>query len=133
MNNLSSVVNVLIIDDSPAIARTARKFLEGTEYKVFSAGTTIEGLSLVSDVSPHFILIDASMPDLDGYQFSYLIRSFRPDSGIKLILLELKSDQIDFEKFNEGKFFEKLLKPFTREELLSILEDQNERGLNSDR
>ena len=104
MKNLSSVVNVLIIDDSPAITRTARKFLEGTEYKVFSAGTTIEGLSLVSDVSPHFILIDASMPDLDGYQFSYLIRSFRSDSGIKLVLLELKSNQIDFEKFNEGIF-----------------------------
>ena len=75
---------------------------------MFSAGTTVEGLSLVSDVSPHFILIDASMPDIDGYQFAYLIRSFRSDLGIKLVLLELKSNQIDIDKFNGGNFFEKL-------------------------
>ena len=133
MKNLPSVVNVLLIDDSPAITRAVRKFLEGTEFEVFSAGTTVEGLSLVSDVSPHFILIDASMPDIDGYQFAYLIRSFRSDSGIKLVLLELKSNQIDIEKFNGGNFFEKLLKPFTREELLSILEGENDRGLNTNR
>ena len=133
MKNLPSVVNVLLIDDSPAIRRAVRKFLEGTEFEVFSAGTTVEGLSLVSDVSPRFILVDASMPEIDGYQFAYLIRSFRPDSGIKLVLLELKSNQIDIEKFNRGNFYERLLKPFTREELLSILEDENERDLNTNR
>ena len=133
MKNLPSVVNVLLIDDSPAITRAVRKFLEGTEFEVFSAGTTVEGLSLVSDVSPHFILVDASMPDIDGYQFAHLITSFRSDSGIKLILLELKSNQIDIDKFNGGNFFEKLLKPFTREELLSILEGGNDRGLKTNR
>ena len=133
MKNLPSTVNVLIIDDSPAITRAARKFLEGTEFEVFSAGTTVEGLSLVSEVSPRFILIDAAMRDIDGYQFAYLVRSFRPDSGIKLVLLELKSNQIDIERFNGGNFFEKLLKPFTREELLSILESENDRGLNTNR
>ena len=133
MKNLPSVVNVLLIDDSPAITRAVRKFLEGTEFEVFSAGTTVEGLSLVSDVSPHFILIDASMPDIDGYQFAYLIESFRSDLGVKLVLLELKSNQIDIDKFNGGNFFEKLLKPFTREELLSILEGENDRGLNTNR
>ena len=61
------------------------------------------------------------MPDLDGFQFSYLVKSFRPDFGIKIPLLELKSNPIDVEKFNRGNFFGKLLKPFTREELLSIL------------
>tara|TARA_B100001115_G_C15575115_1_gene274518 strand:- start:20 stop:391 length:372 start_codon:yes stop_codon:yes gene_type:complete len=121
MKNLPSAANVLIIDDSPAITRTARKFLEGTEFVVFSASTSIEGLSLIPDVSPNTILIDASMPDLDGYQFSDLLTNFRPDSGIKLVLLELKSHHLDIDKFNRGNFSDKLLKPFTREELLSIL------------
>ena len=133
MKTFSSDLNVLIIDDSPAIRRTARKFLEETKLKVFTVSTSFEGLSLISDVSPHFILIDAMMPDLDGYQFSYLVRTFRPDSGIKLVLLDLKSNRIDLEKFNEEKFFARLLKPFTREELLSVLVDENQTDLNSTR
>ena len=133
MKTFPSDINVLIIDDSPAIRRTARKFLEETKLQVFTASTSFEGLSLISDVSPHVILIDAMMPDLDGYQFSYLVRTFRPDSGIKLVLLDLKSSHIDLEKFNEENFFGRLLKPFTREELLSVLVDPNQIGSNNTR
>ena len=71
------------------------------------------------------------MPDLDGYQFSYLVRTFRPDSGIKLVLLDPKSNHIDLEKFNRENFFGRLLKPFTREELLSVLVDDDQTGSNS--
>ena len=133
MKTFPSDLNVLIIDDSPAIRRTARKFLEETKLNVFTVSTSFEGLSLISDVSPHFILIDATMPDLDGYQFSYLVRTFLPDSGIKLVLLDLKSNHIDLEKFNEENFFGRLLKPFTREELLSVLVDENQTGSNNTR
>ena len=133
MKTFSSDLNVLIIDDSPAIRRTAIKFLEETKLNVFTVSTSLEGLSLISDVSPHFILIDAKMPDLDGYQFSYLVRTFRPDLGIKLVILELKSNHIDLEKFNEENFFGRLLKPFTREELLSVLVDENQTGSNNTR
>ena len=71
------------------------------------------------------------MPDLDAYQFSYLVRTFRPDTGIKLVLMDLKSNHIDLEKFNKENFFERLLKPFTREELLSVLVDENQTGSNN--
>ena len=64
MKTFPSDLNVLIIDDSPAIRRTAIKFLEDTKLNVFTVSTSFEGLSLISDVSPHFILIDAMMPDL---------------------------------------------------------------------
>ena len=131
MKTFPSDLNVIIIDDSPAIRRTARKFLEETKLNVFTVGTSFEGLSLISDISPHFILIDAMMPDLDGYQFSYLVRTFRPDSGIKLVLLDPKSNHIDLEKFNRENFFGRLLKPFTREELLSVLVDDDQTGSNS--
>ena len=133
MKIFPSDLNVLIIDDSPAIRRTAIKFLEDTKLNVFTVSTSFEGLSMISDVSPHFILIDAMMPDLDAYQFSYLVRTFRPDSGIKLVLMDLKSNHIDLEKFNEENFFERLLKPFTREELLSVLVDENQTGSNNTR
>ena len=126
MNNVPSDLNVLIIDDSPGIRRAAQKFLEETKINVFTASTSLEGLSLICDIAPRFILIDASMPELDGYQFSFLVRSFRPDLEIKLILLEMKSNHIDVEKYNAQNFFAQLLKPFTREELLSILLDDNQ-------
>ena len=128
---MKTSLNILIIDDSPAITRTARKFLEGANFNVFTASSSFEGLSLISDVSPNFILIDASMPDLDGFQFSYLLRTFRPDLEIKLVLLELRSNYIDLDKFNGENFFGKLLKPFTREELLSILVDENQTESNN--
>ena len=67
---------MLLIDDSPAITRAVRKFLEGTEFEVFQLELLLRTI-LFSDVSPHFILIDASMPDIDGYQFAYLIKVFR--------------------------------------------------------
>ncbi len=86
---------------------------------------------MISDVSPNFILIDASMSDLDGFQFSYLLRTFRPDLKIKLVLLEMRSNYIDLDKFNGENFFGKLLKPFTREELLSILVDENQTESNN--
>ena len=48
------------------------------------------------------------------------------------MLLDLKSNHIDLEKFNEENFLSGF-KAFTREELLSVLVDENQTGSNNTR
>ena len=60
--------SVLIIDDNPNDVLLIRRFLEGRkQYRVFDAGDGWDGLSQARQRRPDLIILDLTMPNMDGF------------------------------------------------------------------
>ncbi|MEH2308223.1 PleD family two-component system response regulator [Nostoc sp.] len=59
---------VLIVDDEPFIRMILRHFLEREGYKIAEAQNGREALTAFKELHPDIILLDAIMPDMDGFE-----------------------------------------------------------------
>lgn len=80
-------VSVLIVDDEPAILLLVEEVLRrsGDGFEVVgSASGGHEGLHLWQELRPDVVVLDLSMPDLDGDEVAQQIRETDPDQAIVL-------------------------------------------------
>ncbi|AVH73250.1 response regulator [Nostoc sp. 'Lobaria pulmonaria (5183) cyanobiont'] len=59
---------VLIVDDDPFIRLILRNCLEREGYQIAEAENGIEAINLFEQLHPHIVLLDAIMPDMDGFE-----------------------------------------------------------------
>ncbi|MFN6517946.1 MAG: GGDEF domain-containing protein [Nostoc sp. CreGUA01] len=59
---------VLIVDDEPFIRMILRSFLEREAYQIVEAQNGIEALTMYNQLHPDIVLLDAIMPDMDGFE-----------------------------------------------------------------
>jgi CheY-like chemotaxis protein len=63
------MTQVLVIDDSPTVRLTLRKWLEAAGYPVTEAADGMEGFALLhASKEPLVVLLDYQMPRLSGYE-----------------------------------------------------------------
>ena len=82
---------VLAVDDDPNILELVTLVLEDAGYEVRTASNGCEGLEAIEHGLPDLILLDVSMPVMDGCSFA---REFRVlhDSEIPIVLLTAAPD-----------------------------------------
>jgi DNA-binding NarL/FixJ family response regulator len=87
--------SVLIVDDSQAIRRLTRTFIESqTKFEV--CGEAVDGLDALEkarDLHPDLIILDFSMPRMDGLHVAKELK--RTMSQIPVILFTVYADAID--------------------------------------
>ena len=113
---------VMVIDDSKTIRRTAETLLKKEGFEVITATDGFEALSLIADHQPNLILLDIMMPRLDGYQTCALIKHHRVFRHTPVIMLSSKDGLFDRARGRVVGSNNYITKPFTREELLSVIE-----------
>ncbi|MBN3924063.1 PleD family two-component system response regulator [Nostoc sp. NMS4] len=59
---------VLIVDDEPFIRLVLRHFLEREGYQIAEAENGIEALTVFKQLHPDIVLLDAMMPNMDGFE-----------------------------------------------------------------
>ena len=59
---------ILIIDDEPQIRKLLSIVLESDGYRVWSANTGTDGISLAASRKPDMILLDLGLPDMSGFE-----------------------------------------------------------------
>ncbi|MEH2290998.1 PleD family two-component system response regulator [Nostoc sp.] len=59
---------VLIVDDEPFIRLILRNFLEREGYQIAEAQNGIEAINVFNQLHPDIVLLDAMMPDMDGFE-----------------------------------------------------------------
>ena len=67
--------NVLVVDDEDAVRRLIEDILEAGGYETCSAYNGREGLRQLFEKRPELVITDVRMPNMDGYEFSSLVRS----------------------------------------------------------
>jgi twitching motility two-component system response regulator PilG len=118
----STPFKVMVIDDSKTIRRTAETLLKKEGFEVIAATDGFEALSMIADHQPDLILLDIMMPRLDGYQTCALIKHHRVFRHTPVVMLSSKDGLFDRARGRVVGSDNYITKPFTREELLSVIE-----------
>ena len=113
---------VVVVDDSPSIRETISFILEMEGYDVRSAVNGAEGLALIRDVRPKAVLLDAMMPEMDGFEVCRQVRQDPELSDLVVIMLTAMGQKVDEERAREAGVDHFLTKTFDHEEALSLLE-----------
>jgi len=117
-----SNASILVIDDDPVIRRVIESALESAGYTVSSAPDGKTGLSIAQDKSPGLILLDASMPGMDGYEVcAELQRSVRT-SLVPVVFVTSRDQPQDKARALAAGAVDYLLKPIKRGTLLETVE-----------
>jgi diguanylate cyclase (GGDEF)-like protein len=108
---------ILVVDDEPDTERMLRVWYDGQPVAIFAAPDGEEGLRAAARVRPDVILLDVTMPVLDGLATARRLKADPATSGIPLILLTARRDkETKLEAFGAGAD-DYITKPFVVEEV----------------
>jgi two-component system cell cycle response regulator DivK len=111
---------VLIVDDESDNLGVAQKVLSYGGAKVHIARNGIEGLDVLETVIPTFILLDLSMPEMDGWEMCRTARSNQEMNNVPIIALTAHAMAGDKERALQAGFDGYIAKPFR---INSFMED----------
>jgi two-component system cell cycle response regulator DivK len=103
---------VLIVDDEPDNLAVASKVLTFGGARVYTAPNGVEGLKVLEEIIPSFILLDLSMPEMDGWDMFKHIRANPNTQQIPIIALTAHAMAGDRERVMEAGFDGYIAKPF---------------------
>ena len=117
---------ILVVDDEVQIVRIVRSYLEQANYTVITATNGQDALFLARDEKPNLVVLDLSMPKMDGLEFTRRIRTELP--GIAIIMLTARVEEMDRILGLELGADDYVTKPFSPRELVSRVRAVLRRG-----
>lgn len=109
-------LDILVIEDDPAVRKLIRTTLETHGYGCESAEAGETGLMLALSRNPDLVLLDLGLPDMDGLE---VLRGLREKSNMPVIVLTARSEVSDKIQALDSGADDYLTKPFSVEELLA--------------
>jgi len=106
---------IMLVDDDPDILTVLQGNLALAGFTVMTAGSGREALQLLDDESPDLLILDLSLPDLDGLQICRRIK--RAGFDLPIIMLTARDSVADKVLGFECGADDYLVKPFAFLEL----------------
>ena len=75
LNGADPAMRVLVVDDTPTQRFLLASLVSHCNCTVYTASSGPEALELVAQVSPDVVLLDLSMPEMDGYELAVQLRN----------------------------------------------------------
>lgn len=132
-------VRILIVDDVEANRFILRNIIADMGYQPVLAENGVQALKLISKCCPQLILLDISMPEMDGYEFCKIMKSNAETRDVPIIFISAFDDVRDIEKGFSLGGEDYITKPFIPEEIKARvgirlrLHDANQKLLESNR
>jgi two-component system KDP operon response regulator KdpE len=108
--------HILVIDDEPQILRAMKTILTAKRFRVSTASRGEEGLALAAAQPPDLIILDLSLPDMDGVEVCGRLREW---SHVPILVLSVRDSERDKVLALDQGADDYLTKPFGIEELLA--------------
>jgi DNA-binding response OmpR family regulator len=110
---------ILVVDDDSDIRGLLRELLARAGYDVSEAESGKAGLRQFYSSPPDLVLLDVSMPELDGWQTLERIRDL---SEVPVVMLTARAGELEKVRGLKGGADDYVTKPFGRQELLARVE-----------
>ncbi|MCX5781681.1 MAG: response regulator [Elusimicrobia bacterium] len=121
------MAKILVIDDEPSLRDMLDDILTMEGFKVITAVNGEEGLRKIYDESPDLIILDCSMPVLDGYEVLERMRKDPVLYSKPVIMLTVLSGEYDEIKGLELGADDYITKPFRSAQLIARINSVLER------
>ena len=89
---------VLIVDDEPFIRLILRQFLEREGYQIAEAENGIEAIKVFKQLHPDIVLLDAKMPDMDGFECCTQLQNFDCSKYTPVLMVTGLEDQVSVDR-----------------------------------
>ncbi|HEV2591015.1 MAG TPA: response regulator transcription factor [Gaiellaceae bacterium] len=107
---------ILVVDDDPDIRLLVRSLLERAGYDVQEAEDGKAALRAFYENPPALVLLDVTMPEMDGFQ---TLERLRDLSDVPVMMLTARSQELEKVRGLAAGADDYVAKPFGRQELLA--------------
>jgi DNA-binding response OmpR family regulator len=107
---------VLVVDDDEDIRSLVAELLRRAGHEVTEAENGRAGLRVFHASPPDLVVLDVSMPELDGWQTLERIRDL---SDVPVLMLTARGDELERVRGLQAGADDYVVKPFGRQELLA--------------
>lgn len=115
---VSKPTKVLLVDDVRLFLELEKTFFRRQGCEIFTATTGTEALTVVSKERPDLVVLDLSLPEMDGLEVLKRIRANEQLHGIKIIIASVSGEEEDIKNCKEAGCDAYLTKPVTQRVLL---------------
>lgn len=117
----SATVRLIVVDDEkPVLDGIKRAFKPHAGVEILTTTSGVEALLLVSEQKPHGLIIDLTMPEIDGLEVVRRIRARKQLEGVRLITMTARHNQEQVEASLKAGASACLPKPLDVQQVLDI-------------
>ena len=118
------MAKIVVIEDDLTFLDLLRVHLASAGHEVLTAEDAVAGLRAVITEGPDLILLDLTVPYLDGFEMIKALRNDPATKTIPLIVLTGRGDDETFAQVRKLGASQFLTKPVTRDVLIKAVETQ---------
>ncbi|MBN3952075.1 MAG: response regulator [Nostoc sp. NMS7] len=115
------IYTIFCIDDSLTVLNDIKSYLDEQTFSVVGVNDSLEALMQIIRIKPDIILLNISMPNLNGYELCSLLRKHSHFKNTPVIMVSEKVGFIDRAKARMVRASGYLTKPFTQGDLLKVI------------
>lgn len=109
---------ILVVDDEVAIVRVLRDRLEMEGFEVLTAYNGSEGVEIALKEQPDLIIMDITMPNMDGLTAAKLLREKPETAHIPIVMLTARGQESDEQAGYQAGAVLYFTKPFSTRQLV---------------
>ncbi len=117
----SEKLKVACIDDSPTILDEMQRFLANDIYEITKIEDPLKAAPILLRLKPDLILMDISMPNINGYKLCSFFRGSASLKTVPIIMVSGRTGFIDKTRAKMVGATDYLTKPFSKTELLTVV------------
>ena len=108
--------SVLLVEDEENLASLVQAYLEREGYSVVAVGSGAEALSALERQPVRLVVLDLTLPDMDGLE---VCRQIRARSSVPVVMLTARDDEVDRLAGLDVGADDYIGKPFSPKELVA--------------
>lgn len=111
-------VTILSVDDSKMVRLLVTKAFKKYDCRVLEAANGLEGMAIASQQKPDIILLDFTMPVMDGMEMLEMLRNHEELKAVPVVMLTAERSRDMMVEFAKKGVRDYMMKPFKEQEVV---------------
>jgi|SRR6478672_5683434 len=120
--NRSGIPKIMVVDDSTVMQEMIKRAL-ANDYQILVADNAVDALAVIYHEQISILLLDVSMPGVDGLELCRTLRSLPQFNALPIIMLTARDGAFDKVQGRLAGATEYLTKPFETEQLRQVVKN----------